>query len=400
MTQYIIIGNGVAANTAAESIRKNDKDGTIKIFTKEPVPYYYRPALPEYLSGEKKLDNLILHDLKWYEINNIELFLSTEILSINSDKKEISANDSTTHSYDKLLIATGGYSFIPPIKGADNENVYSLRDLKDADTIKEKSKTSTNMVLIGGGLLGLEAGNEIRKTGIKIKVIEFFPRLLPRQMDTAGADMLRKVMEDMGFNFYLGAKTKEIKEQESHLSVNLESSEKILADLVIISAGVRPEMKLAKDLGLETNLGVKVNDQMETGIIDIYAAGDLIEHNGRFYGIWTAAMEQGRIAGINMSGQKAVYSGTVLSNTLKVVGIDLTAAGEIDAEDKYESIVFMNTDKNIYRKLVVKDNIIIGAILFGNITGNSEILNAINNKTDISSYKDELYKLNFDFSKL
>ena len=400
MTQYIIIGNGVAANTAAESIRKNDEEGTIKIFTKEAVPYYYRPALPEYLSGEKELDNLILHDLNWYEKNNIELFLSTEILSINSDKKEISANDSTTHSYDKLLIATGGYSFIPPIKGADNENVYSLRDLKDADTIKDKAKTSKSMVLIGGGLLGLEAGNDIRKTGIKIKVVEFFPRLLPRQMDTTGADMLRKVMEDMGFNFYLGAKTNEIKGQESHLSVNLESSEKIRADLVIISAGVRPEMKLAKDLGLETNLGVKVNDQMETGIIDIYAAGDLIEHNGRFYGIWTAAMEQGRIAGINMSGQKAVYSGTVLSNTLKVVGIDLTAAGEIDAEDKYESIVFMNTDKNIYRKLVVKDNIIIGAILFGNITGNSEILKAINNKTDISAYKDELYKLNFDFSKL
>ena len=400
MTQYIIIGNGVAANTAAESIRKNDEEGTIKIFTKEAVPYYYRPALPEYLSGEKELDNLILHDLNWYEKNNIELFLSTEILSINSDKKEISANDSTTHSYDKLLIATGGYSFIPPIKGADNENVYSLRDLKDADTIKDKAKTSKSMVLIGGGLLGLEAGNDIRKTGIKIKVVEFFPRLLPRQMDTTGADMLRKVMEDMGFNFYLGAKTNEIKGQESHLSVNLESSEKIRADLVIISAGVRPEMKLAKDLGLKTNLGVKVNDQMETGITDIYAAGDLIEHNGRFYGIWPAAMEQGKIAGLNMSGQKAAYSGTVLSNTLKVVGIDLTAAGEIDAEDKYESIVFMNTDKNIYRKLVVKDNIIIGAILFGDITGNSEILKAINNKTDISAYKDELYKLNFNFSKL
>lgn len=400
MTQHVIIGNGVAANTAAENIRKNDKEGPIKIFSKEAVPYYYRPALPEYLSGEKEIDNLILHDLNWYKDNNIDLFLSTEVLSINPDKKEISVTDNTVHSYDKLLIATGGYSFIPPINGTDNKNVYTLRDLKDADKIKDKAKASKCMVLIGGGLLGLEAGNDIRKTGVHIKVIEFFPRLLPRQMDTAGADMLQKVMEDMGFKFYLGAKTKEITEKEGRLSVMLESSEQIRGDLILVSAGVRPEMKLAKDLGLETNLGVKVNDQMETGTTDIYAAGDLIEHNGRFYGTWPAAMEQGRIAGLNMSGQVAAYSGTVLSNTLKVVGIDLTAAGEIDTEDKHESIVFMNTDKNIYRKLVIENNIIIGAILFGDITGNNEILKAISSKTDISAYKDELHKLNFDFSKL
>jgi len=338
MIKYLIIGNGVAANTAAESIRKNDKEGAIKIFSKEAVPYYYRPALPEYLSGEKNIDDIILHDLNWYDDNNIELFLSTEVLSIDPDKKEISAGDNSLHSYDKLLFATGGYSFIPPIKGADNEHVYSLRDLKDADSIKDKSKTSTGMALIGGGLLGLEAGNEIRKSGVHIRVIEFFPRLLPRQMDIAGADMLQNVMEEMGFHFHLGAKTKEIKKDNDRLCVALEGGEQIRGDMVLISAGVRPEMKLAKDIGLEMNLGVKVNDQMETGIKDIYAAGDLIEHNSRFYGIWPAAMEQGRIAGLNMSGQAASYSGTVLSNTLKVVGIDLTAAGDIDADEEHESI--------------------------------------------------------------
>jgi nitrite reductase (NADH) large subunit len=159
-------------------------------------------------------------------------------------------------------------------------------------------------------------------------------------------------------------------------------------------------MKLANNIGLETNLGVKVNDQMETGITDIYAAGDLVEHNGRFYGIWPAAMDQGRIAGLSMSGQKAAYSGTVLSNTLKVIGIDLTAAGEIDADEKYESIVITDSKKNIYRKLVIKDNIIIGTILFGDITGSDKILKAISSKTDISSFKEELNKPGFDFTKL
>jgi len=159
-------------------------------------------------------------------------------------------------------------------------------------------------------------------------------------------------------------------------------------------------MNLALNIGLETNLGLKVNDQMETGIKDIYAAGDLIEHNSRFYGIWPAAMEQGRIAGLNMAGKESAYSGTVLSNTLKVVGIDLTSSGEIDAEDKHESIVFMNTDKNIYRKLVIKNNKIIGTILFGDITGKDEILDAISSNKDISSFKEELNKPGFDFTRL
>ena len=150
MTQYIIIGNGVAANTASENIRKNDKEGAIKMFSMEAVPYYYLPVLPEYLSDEKKIENMILHNTDWYENNNIELFLNTEIISIDTAAKQITSSDSTHHSYDKLLIATGGYSFVPPITGTDNAGVYSLRTLKDADLIKDKTKTSKDMVLIGG----------------------------------------------------------------------------------------------------------------------------------------------------------------------------------------------------------------------------------------------------------
>jgi len=202
MTEYLIIGNGVAANTAAENIRSIDKDGQIKIFSKESVPYYYIPGLPEYLSGEQDLNNLIIHNEQWYKDNNIDLYLDTEIVTIDPSAKKVSAKNNTLYSYDKLLIATGGYSFVPPIKGSDNSGVYSLRTLKDADAIKDKAKSAKELVLIGGGLLGLEAGNGICKNGLDITVVEFFPRLLPRQMDVAGAAMLQKVMEDMGFKFY------------------------------------------------------------------------------------------------------------------------------------------------------------------------------------------------------
>jgi nitrite reductase (NADH) large subunit len=219
-------------------------------------------------------------------------------------------------------------------------------------------------------------------------------------MDGPGAAMLQKQMESMGFKFYLGAKTQEIVSKADGLEVNLEGGEKIPADMVLVSAGVRPEVTLAKSLGLEIDKGVKVNDRMKTGLDDIYAAGDLIEHQGRFYGIWPASMEQGRVAGLCMAGKEAQYAGTVPSNTLKVVGLDLVAAGDIDADGKMESVVKTDDAKNIYRKIVLKDNVIIGTILFGNINGSEQIQQAIKMQKNVGAFKNELANENYDFNRL
>ena len=204
--------------------------------------------------------------------------------------------------FDKLLLATGGKAFIPPMQGADSPGVFTLKTLADADRIKQAAAGAKTVVLIGGGLLGLEAGNGLRKLGLKVIVVEFFPRLLPRQMDAAGAAILARQLEDMGFTFYLGAKTQAIAPGPDGLTVNLESGEKLKGDLVLISAGVRPDLSLAQALGLEIDKAVKVDDSMKTSRDGIYAAGDLIEHRGRFYGIWPAAMEQGAVAGAAMAG--------------------------------------------------------------------------------------------------
>ena len=400
MTTYLIIGNGIAANTAAENIRKSDRDGTILMFTREKHYFYYIPALPEYLAGEKLLQNITIHNEAWYKQNNITLHLETDIIAVDPAKKTITAKDGRTFQYDKLLLATGGYSFVPPIKGVPADGVFSLRTLDDANAIKERAQRAKKMVLIGGGLLGLEAGNGLRKLGIEVCVVEFMTRLLPRQMDTEGAALLRKQMEKMGFSFYLGAKTQDIARENSGFTVNLEGGEKIAADMVLVSAGVRPEVTLAKSLGLEIDKGVKVDDTMKTGIDNIYAAGDLIEHSGRFYGIWPASMEQGRVAGLSMAGKEATYEGTVLANTLKVVGIDLVAAGEIDTEGKFEAVVIKDEAGNMYRKIVLQDNKIIGTILFGNINGSDAIQQAIKTKKDVSAFKQEIADENFDFNRL
>ncbi|MEW6660065.1 MAG: FAD-dependent oxidoreductase [Thermodesulfobacteriota bacterium] len=400
MATYLIVGNGVAGNTAAETIRKHDAAGKILIFAKEKYPFYYIPGLPEYLSGERPRHRLIIHDEQWYGDNRLELHLETAINRIDAARKLAFASDGKTYSYDKLLLATGGISFVPPIKGAGLPGVFTLRTIGDADAIREKAAKSQRLALIGGGILGLEAGNGLRKLGLEVTVIEFFPRLLPRQMDVPGAAILQQQMEDMGFRFHLGATTREIVRQNDGLLIRLESGEAIEADMILISAGTRPDLTLAKSLGLEIDKGVKVDDTMQTGLADIYAGGDLIEHRGRYYGLWSAAMEQGRVAGAAMAGRPASYEGTVPSNILKVVGIDLLAAGEIDVEGRLESLVSKDEAQKIYRKLVLQDNVIIGAILLGDLGGSAGILTAIKKKTDITSCKADLAAGTLDFAKL
>jgi nitrite reductase (NADH) large subunit len=400
MTTYLIIGNGVAGNAAAENIRKYDPEGKIVVFSRESRPFYYVPALPEYLAGAKSVDQVIIHPQPWYDQNRIDLRLDTTVTRIDPDQPVVETHKGERFPFDQLLLATGGKSFIPPMQGADSPGVLTLKTLADADRIKQWAANAKTAVLIGGGLLGLEAGNGLRRAGLKIIVVEFFPRLLPRQMDGPGAAILQSQMEEMGFTFYLGARTKEISSVPGGLEVRLESGENIPGEMVLISAGVRPDLTLAQTLNLDLDKGVKVDDAMRTSRENIYAAGDLIEHRGRLYGIWPAAMEQGAVAGAAMAGQAATYEGTLPSNVLKVVGIDLVAAGDIDADGKLESIVHKNEAQKTYRKLVIQDNLLVGAILLGDIRGSAEIQGAIKKKQDLGGIKGELAQADFDFKRL
>ncbi len=399
MARYIIIGNGIAANTAAENIRKLDPAGSVRMFSREKHHFYYMPALPEFLSGEKDLQGLTIHGVQWYGDRNIDLQVNTPVTDIDTAAKTVSAGGGK-HGYDKLLLATGGYSFVPPIHGADRPGVYSLRTLADAEVIRAQASEAKKLVLIGGGLLGLEAGNGLRKAGLDVTVVEFFPRLLPRQMDVAGAAILQKQMEAMGFKFHLGVTTKEIKQRGSGLTIILDSGQAIETDIVLVSAGVRPVVDLAQKAGLALDKAVKVNDAMETSAADVYAAGDCIEHRGVFYGIWPASQEQGRVAGVNMAGGSETYAGTVPANKLKVVGIDLAAAGDIDADGKLDSVVCQDAAKGLYRKFVIDQGRLAGAILFGDTRGSDAVMAAIKDKKDASACRDMLARLDFDFSCL
>ncbi len=304
MNRYVIVGCGAAGNAAAETIRKVDPDSEIRMFTKEGYYYYYRPALPEYLAGEKTLKGFTLHDAAWYEKNRIEVHLSTEAIRIDPVARTLTTKNGETFVYDRLLLATGGKATVPQVKGVENDGVLTLRTLADADNIRRRAATAKSLVLIGGGLLSLEAGHGLLKLGLKVTVIERNARLLPRQMDQAGAQLLQRRMEEMGLVFELGEQTREITRQDGRLIVSLESGRSLDADMVLLSAGVTPELRLAKTLGLTIGRGVQVDDRLRTSIAEIYAVGDLVEHRGRYYGSWPAAMAQGRVAGANMAGQR------------------------------------------------------------------------------------------------
>lgn len=398
MTNYVILGNGVAGTTAAENIRKLDKEGKITILTDEDFPFYYRIRLNEYISGDIQDEALKAKKEAWYQDQDIALRLNYRVIAGDPIKKVVKTEANQELPYDMLLLATGSHSFIPPINGSEKKGVFALRSIKDAREILTWAKKAEDVVLIGGGLLGLEAGNALRKLGLKVIVVEFFPRLLPRQLDVDGAQRLQTIMEDMGFSFRLGAKTQAIEGDNQVDSVILEGGERLSSQMVIISAGVRPNMEMAESLGLETDKGIKVNEHLQTSQPGIYAAGDVAEFRGMPYGIWPAAMEQGKIAGTNMAGGKVTYNGTTMANTLKVAGVDLASAGDIDADQKFESKV-VKGDKT-YRKIVLDNSLIIGCIMLGHTKGFNQVTKLMSEKRDVSQVKDQILSEGFDFNSL
>ena len=398
MTDYLIVGNGAAGTHAAEAIRKEDGDGRITLVTDEDLPFYYRIRLNELISGDVTEADLLAKTKEWYRDQHIDLRTSTRIEAGDAKKKTLITSDGLALSYDELLLATGSHSFVPPIKGSDKKGVFSLRSVQDARDISSWAEKVETVVLIGGGLLGLETGNGLRKSGKQVTVVEFFPRLLPRQLDVDGAGRLQQIMEEMGFSFRLGAKTQEIRGADAVTEVLLEGGEKLPADMVVISAGVRPNMELAEPLGLSHDKGIQVNDRLETNQSHVYAAGDAAEFQGMPYGIWPAAVEQGKIAGTNMAGGDLTYDGTTMANTLKVVGVDLASAGNIDVENELDSRILNN--EKVYKRIVLQNDRILGCIMLGDTRGFNQVTKAMSQKVDVSAVKDEILKEGFDFKRL
>jgi len=400
--KVVIIGNNVSGTFAAQNIRFLNEEVEIEVFTQEKYPYYTRVNLPELISEKVTIDKLIVFKEDWYKKKNINLNLKSHVKKIDPLTKTIQLDGSEkTVSYDKLILALGSTPNIPPIKNAvemrdEKKGVFTLRSIDDALEIKNyiKSKGVKKAIVIGGGLLGLELANQIQKCGLDTTVVEFFPRLLPRQLDVECGTMLKEEIESKGIKVVLDATTEEILGNGSVTGIRLKGGEEINADIVLIQAGIRPTINLAKDANLSTNRGIVVNEYLETSEKDIFAVGDCIEYNNQIWGIIPACMEQSKIVAASVLGLKKVeYQGTTPKNTLKIVGLDLTSIGIIDPAKETSGgwEILKKADKKdcCYQKLVLKDGKLKGAILFGDTKAISYVYNKMEQDVD----KNDLRKL-------
>jgi nitrite reductase (NADH) large subunit len=398
----IIVGNGVAGVTAAKIIKEKKPEIHVSIYTDEKSHYYPRPKLYEVLSGEADPKDVTLFSEEWYRRKGITVQLNKKALSIDTKRKQLLLEHNTRVSYDQLLLATGGHSFVPPIKGANKTGVFTLRTIKDALNIREFTENTKKAIVIGGGLIGLEFAASLRKLGQQVTVVELFPRLLPRQLDLDGAALLKNRIEALGIKIVLGVKTAEILGKETVSGIMLDTEKEVSGDLVLVSAGMRSNIDLALEAGIKVNRGIVVDGHLRTSVDDVYAVGDAAEYEGTVYGIIPAAVEQANIAAANMLGDEhTIYTGTIPSNTLKIVGVDLTSMGLVNLEVlKNQEIKKTDETKGVYKKLVLDKGKIVGAILLGDKKGVMSIRKLIAQETDITKYKNLILNDDFDYKKV
>jgi nitrite reductase (NADH) large subunit len=369
--KLIIIGNGVAGQLVAEGVRKKDKNAEILMICKEPYPYYTRVFLPHYIAEERTKEELYLRDFDWYNENNIQMLMDTTATKIDPKNHLVYVENETKElKYDKLVIATGSSSRKLPFGNPNVEGMFTLRTIDDADAIINfiTERNVKQAFIIGGGLLGIEAGFHIHQLDVEVTICEVFPYLLPRQLDKDSANLLQKYLESQGLKFILGQSVKQIIGNPAVEMVELESGLKIKSQMVLQQMGVIPNLELAKISGLKTDKGVVVNEFMRTDDSDIYAAGDCIQFNNQLWGIIPACMDQAKIVVAQiLQENKTPYVPTVWTTKLKVAGIDLTCVGAPNPQNEKEATTVSKTDQNMYlcRKVILEKDKLTGAILMG-----------------------------------
>jgi nitrite reductase (NADH) large subunit len=396
-----IVGNGLAGVIAAKTLRDLGSDAEISVFAREPYHYYPRPNLIEYLAGTLPLERVFAFPEAWYEERRIAVRLKTPVLRISGDRPEVETGAGKPDRFDALLLSDGASPAIPPSRGADKKGVFTLRTLDDARSILAHLPSRPEVVILGGGLLGLEIGRALQQRGARVEVVEFIDRLLPRQLDRRGADHLKSWIERSGLRVRLAAATEEILGDGDVSGLLFKGGERISASMAILAAGVRPNIELAQAAGLAVDGGVVVNDLLQTTHPRIFAAGDNTCHRGRVYGIIPASFDQARLAAANLLGRKQVYEGTVLSHTLKVAGVYVTSVGVIAPDGPgIEEVIKEDRERGIYKKILLRDGALIGAIWMGTKRGAAEISRAAAKRLAVGRWKSSLLEDDFDFGLL
>ncbi len=392
--KLVMVGNGMAGVRTLEELLKLAPDlYDITVFGAEPHPNYNRILLSPVLAGEQTVDDIVLNPLDWYAENNITLHLGKKVVKIDRGARAVEADDGTRAEYDRLLLATGSNPFILPVPGADLPGVISFRDIADVDAMIRASSQYRHAVVIGGGLLGLEAANGLMKRGMDVTVVHIAPWLMERQLDEPAARLLQKSLEEKGMKFLLQKQTAELVKGESGrvCAIKFKDGDSAPADLVVMAVGIRPNTELAESAGLHCNRGIVVNDTMQTFDPRIYSIGECAAHRGIAYGLVAPLFEQARVCANHLAHYGiGRYEGSVTSTKLKVTGIDLFSAGDFVGGEGTESILYSDPIGGIYKKLVIKDNKLVGGVMYGDTADGAWYFSLLRDGKDVTELRDHL----------
>jgi len=390
--KLIVIGNGMAGMRTVEEILKRDAEAfDITVFGAEPRENYNRIMLSPVLSGEMTFDEIILNSRAWYRENAITLHTGDAVTGLDLGAKTVTAKSGLTLSYDTLLMATGSDPFMIPVPGVDLDGVVTFRDLDDVNRMLEAAKRGARAVVIGGGLLGLEAAVGLKENGMDVTVVHLMDTLMERQLDEAAGYLLAAELKSRGLTVLTGANTRAIIGEGKVEGLQLDDGTVLDADLVVMAVGIKPNVTLARDAGLKIGRGVRINDQMQTSNPDVYAVGECVEHCGVTYGLVAPLFEMGKVLADHLTGgEAAVYEGSVTSTKLKVTGVDVFSAGDFSGGTGIEDIVFRDAARGIYKRVLLRDNVMEGAVLYGDASDGAWYFQLIKDRTDISELRETI----------
>lgn len=391
--RLVVIGNGMSAIRTVEELLKLDGDQhQITVFGAEPHGNYNRILLSPVLAGEKRFEDIVTHDRAWYAKHGILLYTGNPVIAIDRARRVVTALDGLQVPYDRLLIATGSRPFVIPVPGHQLPGVIAFRDIHDVETMLEAARSHRHAVVIGGGLLGLEAANGLLRQGMTVTVVHVMDRLMERQLDQSAAKLLKAALEQRGMRFLLEANTAEIVGDGRATAVRFKDGTEVAADLVVMAVGIRPNVDLARAAGLHVERAIVVDDNLQT-VTDprVYAVGECVQHRQHVYGLVAPLWEQARVCAAHLAGfGHRRYGGSVTATRLKVTGIDLYSAGDFVGDTDSEDLVLRDRARGVYKRLVLKGNRIIGVVLYGDVADGPWYFELMQQRRDIGDLRQRL----------
>ena len=389
--RLVVVGNGMAGIACVEQILKHAPRFEVTIFGDETHVNYNRILLSSVLAGEKNADDITLNSIEWYRDHEIDLRLGVRVTDVDALARTVMSDDGARTTFDKLLIATGSSAWLPPIEGVDKSGVFAFRTLDDTRALLDRASSGTNAVIIGGGLLGLEAARGLQVQGCDVTVVHLMETLMERQLDVTAGAYLRSAMEKLGVRVLLGRSTKAILGGAAVEGVEFSDGTQIAADLVVIAAGIRPNVELGRKAGVLVNRGIVVNDHMETTNPDIFAVGECVEHNGICYGLVAPLIEQGKVLAATITGNRGpTYTGTVQASKLKIMGVDVFSAGAWPDAADTEPVRFEDPAFGIYKKVVLRSGRMAGVILVGDTSDSHRYMEWLRSGADVTHSRRQL----------